>query len=249
MSTRSILSTIVVVALTVLGVHLAFGERSVTAQEPAAPAQEVVRTVSVAGTGTISAVPDKATIQLGVRTQGETAAEAMDQNNEQMTALLAALRRASIASRDIQTSDFSIWPQYDTSPNGTSTVTGYEVSNRVTITVRDLANLGTTLDAAVRAGGNQVDGIQFGFTDSTALLDEAREAAMADAERKASQLAGLAGVQLSTVVSIAESGAVPPPMPVLARAEMAADMASVPVETGETAVNVTVQVTYQLTSE
>jgi uncharacterized protein len=213
--------------------------------EPAAPSSEVVRTVSVSATGSAAAAPDQATISLGVRTQGETAEESLDENNEQMAALIATLREAGVASRDIQTSDFSIYPQYADSTNGTLRITGYEVSNRVIVTVRNLANFGEVLDAAVEAGGNQVDSIQFGFNDPAALLDQAREQAMAEAARKATQLATLADVQVGTVVSISESGDVPQPIFARGVMEQAAD-AAVPVEIGESAVSVTVQVTYEL---
>ena len=216
--------------------------------ETPAPADSgVIRTVSVSATGIVSATPDKATINLGVRTQAETAAEALDENTEQMQALIATLREAGVASRDIQTSDFSIYPQYESRPNGTTTITGYEVSNRVTVTVRNLDNFGAILDAAVEAGGNQVDSIQFGFSDPEALLDEARQEAMAEAERKATQLATLADVRVGTVVSISEGG-VTPPMPIM-RGVMEESMAmdaAVPVETGESDVSITVQVTYEL---
>lgn len=221
------------------------GTPTPTPGQPAASTSQVVRTVSVSATGSAAATPDQATINLGVRTQGDTADEALDDNNEQMTALLATLRAAGVAARDIQTSDFSIYPQYADSSNGTLRITGYEVSNRVIVTVWNLTNFGGVLDAAVEAGGNQVDGIQFGFNDPAALLDQAREQAMTEAARKATQLATLADVQVGTVVSISESGAVPQPMFARSPMEQAAD-AAVPVETGESAVTVTVQVTYEL---
>jgi uncharacterized protein len=246
MSRKSLILTVLVAGVTVLVALVAFGGRFAGAQDPT-PVQpgEVIRTVSVNGEGEVTAAPDQATIQLGVRTQAETAAEALEENNQRMQALLNTLREAGVAAADMQTSDMSIWPQYRHSPNGTSSVTGYEVSNAVSVTVRDLENFGAILDAAVRAGGNQVNGISFGFSDPTALLNQAREAAMVNAQAKAARLAELAGVRLGTVVTISETGAMPPPIMVRAAQEAMAD-AAVPIEAGESAVNVMVQVTYEL---
>lgn len=246
--------SLLVALVVLLGAALVFRPSFVSAQQATptpTPAEtpaanpDIVRTVSVSANGTVTAAPDQATINLGVRTQSENADEALDENNERMATLIATLREAGVASRDIQTSDFSIYPQYETSTNGTSRITGYEVSNRLSVTVRNLANFGSILDATVEAGGNQIDGIEFGFSDPQALLDQAREAAMAEAERKATQLATLAGVQVGTVTAISESESLP--IPIMARGmEQAAMDAAVPVEAGESAVTVSVQVTYEL---
>lgn len=239
------LTSALVAALIVAVALLVLGQRPVGAQQPTTVNGEVVRTISVGGEGTVSASPDQATIQIGVRTQGKTAAEALAANSTQMQALLNALKRNSLAEKDIQTRDFSIWPQYRNSSDGLeSTIIGYEVSNSVFITVRDLKNFGTILDAAVKAGGNQVNGIQFGFSDPAGLLEEARVQAMANARAKAGQLAELADVTLGSVVSVSESGAVPPPM--FVRAEMAAADGGVPIESGESSVQLSVQVTYEI---
>jgi uncharacterized protein len=246
MTRKSLVLTVLVAGVTVLVALIAFGGRFAGAQDPIqVQTGEVVRTVSVHGEGEMSAAPDQATIQLGVRTQAETAGDALEENNQRMQALLNTLREAGVAAADMQTSDMSIWPQYRHSPNGTSSITGYEVSNVVSVTIRNLENFGAILDAAVRAGGNQVNGISFGFSNPDELLDQAREAAMATAQAKAARLAELAGVRLGTVVTISETGAVPPPIMVRAAEGMMAD-AAVPIETGESAVTVTVQVTYEL---
>ena len=238
-------TTALIAALVVSIMFSLFGQRSVTAQQPAVAGEEIVRTVSVAGKGTILAVPDQATIQIGVRTEAKTSEKALEENNDKMAALQASLRRARIASKDIQTRDFSIWPQYRESSSRTTRITGYEVSNTLVITVRNIENLGKILDAAVKAGGNQVHGIEFGFSDPSALLDEAREEAMKDAKRKATQLAKLADVKLGTVVTISESGSAPTPV-FRAAADTFAEAASVPIETGESSVSLSVQVTYEL---
>ncbi|MGH2543518.1 MAG: SIMPL domain-containing protein [Ardenticatenaceae bacterium] len=244
MSRQSLLLTAIVAALTILAIATFSGRLALAQGENNTP-EPFQRTVSVSGSGEISAVPDQATIELGVRTQASTAAEALDENNAKMQALTGTLRQAGIAARDIQTSDFSIWPQYRNPSEGETTISGYEVSNRVAIKVRDLSAFGEILDQAVQAGGNQVNSIQFGFGDPSALLDQAREEAMADAAHKATQLAQLAGMNLGVVVTISESGAVPPPIIMRGAADM--EQAAVPIETGESTVSVSIQVTYELT--
>lgn len=241
------LTTALVAALIVAVTLLVLGQRGATAQQPVTANGEVVRTISVSGEGTVSASPDQATIQIGVRTQAKTADEALAANNAQMEGLISSLKRNNLTDKDIQTRDFSIWPQYRHSDNGSEpTITGYEVSNSVFITVRDLANFGAILDAAVKNGGNQVSGIQFGFSDPAALLQEARVKAMENARSKASQLAALADVKLGSVVVVSEAGAVPPPMLYREEMAMAADGA-VPIASGESSVQLTVQVTYEIT--
>ncbi|MGB0386402.1 MAG: SIMPL domain-containing protein [Ardenticatenaceae bacterium] len=239
------LSTALIAGLIVAIMLSLFGQRSVTAQQPVVVGDEIVRTVSVSGTGVVSAVPDQATIDIGVRTEGKTSEEALEENNDKMDALLASLKRAKILSKDIQTRDFSIWPQYRESSSGTTRITGYEVSNTVVITVRDIENLGQTLDAAVKAGSNQVNGIRFGFSDPAALLDQARENAMKDAKRKATELAQLADVELGTVVTISESGSAPRPV-FRGAAESFDQAASVAIEAGESSLSQSIQVTYEL---
>ncbi|MDQ4078993.1 MAG: SIMPL domain-containing protein, partial [Chloroflexota bacterium] len=218
-----------------------------TAQGDTTPTlEEPVRTVSVSGTGEVSAAPDQATIQIGVRTEAETAEQALAENNERMSALVDTLRAAGIQSRDIQTTNFAIWPQYRHRDNEAPDITGYEVSNTVSITVRNLDTFGETLDAAIRAGGNQVNNIQFDFSDPAALMDQARQNAMADARHRASQLAQLAEVQLGPVVTISESGTTPPPVIMREMPAVEADVAAVPIERGESTISINLQVTYEL---
>jgi uncharacterized protein len=202
------------------------------------------RMVTVTGQGEVAAVPDQASLQLGVRTMATTADVALAENSQRMRTLLETLKGAGIEARDIQTNQFSISPRYDYTSDESPTLLGYEAGNSVSVTVRNLDTLGATLDAVVRAGSNEISGISFGFSNPEGLLDQAREQAMTDARRKAMQLASLAGVELGTVVSIEESGSGPPP--VITRAAAAAAGAEVPIETGESLVSVSVQVSYEL---
>lgn len=211
-------------------------------------------TITVTGTGEVSASPDTAFINSGVTSQGATAREALDANSAAMRELLAALEEAGIAARDIQTSGFSVQPNYvytdARDENGYTLpprINGYQVFNTVTVRVRDLDQLGAILDRSVSVGANTVNGISFSVADPSALYDEARVEAFADARRKAGIYAEAAGVELESIHAINESlaGGYPPPQPYMMREAMAAD-ASVPVSTGELSFTVNVSVTWEI---
>lgn len=217
-----------------------------------ADAEASTPSISVSGTGTINAVPDMATINTGVVSQGETAREALDQNNEAMTALIATLQSAGLENRDIQTSDFSVRPNYAYSNRSDSDgysqpprIEGYEVSNTVSIRVRDLEELGGILDQVVTAGSNTINGISFSVENSEVLLEEARIRAVNDARAKAETLTGAAGVSLGDIRTISEnSGSAP--QPVMYRA-MAMDAApDVPIQGGELSFSVSVGITWDI---
>jgi uncharacterized protein len=215
-------------------------------------------TISVSGTGKISAKPDIAVISMGVLTHGATAREALASNSEAMTALLDTLKQYGVASKDVQTSQIQVNPQYSQpQPGGPGVpraggefiprIVGYNVANMVQVTARDISKLGVVLDAVVQAGANQIHGISFRIDHPEKLLDEARKRAMADAKHKAELLAGEAGVVVGPPKSIQESGGEEPPRPLQygMRAAMAAP-APVPVAAGEEELAVTVHVVYEL---
>ncbi|MEO6811188.1 MAG: SIMPL domain-containing protein [Isosphaeraceae bacterium] len=227
--------------------------------EMSLPNQSEDCTISVVGHGKLSAAPDVAEISVGVVTQGETAGEALAANNEAMGALQAVVKERGVAAKDVQTTNLNVSPQYSQPPqplpgqpqrNHVPTIVGYQVSNTVQITARNLGKLGALLDAVVKAGANQMHGISFRIDETEKLLDQARVKAMADAKRKAELLAGEAGVVVGKPLSIQEGGASPPPRPVrpmMMMRAMAADSA-VPVAAGEQELSVTVQVVYELKS-
>ena len=169
-----------------------------------------------------------------------------------MTAVLAALQSAGIDPKDLQTSGFSVNPTYvytdgrDASGNPLPpTISGYQVTNSVTATLRDLDRLGLVLDETVTSGANTVNGISFSASNPTEALDSARNAAFADARRKAEQYARLAGRTLGPVEAIAEGSA--PPVYNQPMMRVAADAATaVPVAAGALAYEVTVTVTWSL---
>lgn len=208
-------------------------------------------TISIEGRGEVLAAPDTAQITSGVTTQGTTAREALDANTAAMTDLIAELKASGITARDIQTSGFSINPNYvytdERDANGYTLpprINGYQVSNTVTVVVRQLDTLGAILDKSVTIGANTVNGVSFSVADPSTHYNEARKAAFADARAKAELYATAAGGTLDEINAISESQGFNSPQPVAMYAMRAeAASADVPVEGGELtfAINVTVQ--------
>jgi uncharacterized protein YggE len=211
-------------------------------------------TITIEGHGEVMAAPDMAQINSGVTTQGATAREALDANSAAMSELIAALKASGIEARDIQTSGFTVNPNYvyseERDANGYTLppkINGYQVANTVTVTVRALDTLGTILDKSVTIGANTVNGVTFSVADPSALYDDARKAAFADARTKAELYATAAGGTLEEINSISESQTFNSPQPV-AMYSMRADAAasSVPVEGGELAFAINVNVQWEL---
>lgn len=220
----------------------------------AAPAlaDDKTPTISIQGKGEVVAAPDTASVTTGVTTEGKTARDALDANTKAMAALMAALKTAGIDTRDIQTSGFSVNPQYvyPNNANGDATpphISGYTVQNAVAVKIRKLDSLGTILDDIVTAGSNTINGISFSVDDPDKLLDEARKAAFADAESKARIYADAANVGLGPVQSISENAGNPGmPQPVMFKAMAAADRAPVPVAPGQLTFDVDVSVVWAI---
>jgi uncharacterized protein YggE len=210
--------------------------------------------ISVTGVGEVSAAPDTAYITSGVVTQGATAREALDANTTAMNELIAALKDVGIEARDIQTSGFSVSPNYvysDTrDANGYQLppkIAGYQVANNVNVRVRALDTLGTVLDKQVSVGANTAFGLSFSVADPSKLYDEARKAAFADAKSKAALYAEAAGEKLGSLKSVTEiqGGGTPVPYMMKTSAEVAS-AAPVPVAAGELSFSVNVQVTWSV---
>jgi uncharacterized protein YggE len=207
------------------------------------PARAAEKLVTVIGQATISVAPDTAMIRIGVSSRGKTAREASDANAKRMTAVLTAIKDSGIAERDIQTSRLSLQPQYDPNKGGTASLLGFQVTNQLTVRIRDIAQLPAILDRAIAAGANEMSGIEFVVSEQSKLLDQARDDAIADAHRKAELYAKAAGAKLGRVVSITEEGAPSPPHPVAAMRASA-----VPVAPGEQMLRATVTVSYEMGS-
>jgi uncharacterized protein YggE len=203
------------------------------AQAPQPPAPAEARIV-VGGEGSVSVAPDFAQLRGGVSTRGKTAAEATDSNAKLMAVVIAALRSAGIEQKDIRTAQFSVQPIYaPPQPGAEQKLTGFGASNQVTVTIRQIGRVGEMLDRLVAAGATDVGNIAFLHSDLSKVLDQAREAAVADARRKAELYAHAAGLTLGAVAWITEdSGSAPPVGPRMFRAATAL-AAPTPISTGE----------------
>jgi uncharacterized protein YggE len=220
---------------------------------PAAAQQAPSITQTIAGTrlditatGEVTRVPDVAIITAGVVTKSATASGAIQEAANRMQRVLAALKRAGVEDRDIQTSNVSLNPEYRYPENQSPQLTGYSASNQLTIRFRDIRNSGKILDALVSQGANQISGPNLTIDKPEAALDEARAKAIAEGRARADLYARSLGMRVVRVVSVSESGgyAVPPPMPMFARAEAAqADTKIVP---GEQKLQVSLAITFEL---
>jgi len=203
-----------------------------------------MRQVTVVGHGESQGRPDMATVQIGVDSEAPTAKDALAQNNTQAQAVLDKLKQLGIAEKDIQTSNFSIYPTYATDGRQ---VTGYHVTNSVSVKIRNLDQSGTLLDQVVQAGANSISGISFSVTDPQSQLEQARKQAVEDAKARATQLATSGGATVGEMLVITENIGSQPPVPMaFERAAGAVADQSVPVQAGEQSFSVDVQVTFAL---
>jgi len=218
----------------------------------AAPALADITTTPIAGTeldiqatGTSTRAPDIATIGAGVVTQATKARDAMTANATAMSATIAALKRAGVSDRDIQTQSINLQPQYRYGDNQPPVLTGYQASNRVSVRIRDMAGAGGVIDALVASGANQIDGPTLSVEHPETALDEARAKALATARTRADLYAKAAGLTVRRIVRISESDQAPPIVrPMAMMAAKRAD--STPVEAGEQELAVSLSVTFEL---
>jgi uncharacterized protein YggE len=216
----------------------------VTPAWAADPAQ-VPRTISMTGHGEVRTAPDMVTVDAGVITSAATAAGALAANTARMKGVFAALEKLGVPDKNIQTTNFSVSPQYTNGENNSPRrLTSYQVSNDVSLRLEDVSKLGTALDALVTAGANQMNGISFDIRQPAPLLEQARTGAVADARSRAETYAKAAGVTLGPILSISEGGnEAPRPM-----YRMAASFAGAPapVAAGEQSVTADVSVVWEI---
>ena len=211
--------------------------------------KEAQSAITVSGQGSAYGAPDVVDIQIGVQAQARTVADARDQAATAMDAVNKSIKGNGVADADIRTVQFSIDPRYTTPPGGGSSVlTGYQVSNVVSVRIRKIDTAGKIIDDAASAGGNNttIRSISFSILDQTKLQAEAREAAVKDAKDRADKLAKLNGVKLGKPLQISEgtSGAQPisfAPAPALARSDVATT-----IESGQLRITVNVNVNYSI---
>ena len=202
--------------------------------------------IQVSATGTTNMTPDMATVSAGVVTQGKTAREAMFGNATKMTRVFEELEVAGIEKKHITTSQLSLKPKYNYQNRKAPKIDGYEARNTVSAKTYNLDDVGAMLDALVKAGVNNINGVQFSIKDSKAAKDKAREDAIREAREKAESMASAAGVKLGKLKSLSESGGNFRPQPVAYALEARSAGASTPVAAGEQAISVTVNMSYDI---
>ncbi len=218
------------------------------AQSPAPYVQVLSGTrLDVSATGEVSRVPDVAIISAGVMTRSASATAAISENAARMERVRAALKRAGIADRDIQTSNISLNPEYRYQENQPPQLTGYTASNQVNVRFRDIRNTGRILDALVAEGANQINGPNLTIDKPEAALDEARAKAIAVGRARAELYARTLGMRVVRLLSVSEGGgySVPPPMPMM-RAEARGMAADTKIDPGEQQLQVTVAMSFEL---
>jgi len=237
-------NTIIVSGILILAVLLNACSTPATAQD----VQPSQRTLSVNGTGKTYLSPDIAYLMVGVHTEGTDAAEVVASNSSKTQQVKDVLLNYGIEPLDIQTTNFSIWPNQQYDQNGSVSGIIYMVDNTLRVTLRDPSQIGDVLTSVIDAGANRIESVQFDVADKSAALTEARKAALEDAEYQASELAEAVGLTLGEIQSISTTGGgIPyPNFAGMGGGGMGAAEASVPVSSGQLAVTVEVFTTYEL---
>jgi uncharacterized protein YggE len=217
----------------------------------AAHAQQAPAKLTLTATAEVQAAPDIAEIGAGVVTQAADAAGALAANSSKMTRVVAALRKAGIADRDIQTSGLNLQPQYRFEQNQPPVLTGFQASNRVQVTLRDLKGAGRVIDTLVVEGANQIDGPNFRVANPAPLLDRARADAVRQARARAELYASAAGLSVSRITAISEGFEQRPPVPMPRMASQDSIMvsgarAAPPVSPGEVGLEAVVTMAFEL---
>ena len=214
----------------------------------AAPAtQPMPRTLSVTGSAQAALTPDIAYINIGVHSENVDPKEAVASNNVSSQAVADALKALGVDGKDILTTNFSIYPQDEYGPDNQKIGSKFMVDNTVYVTLRDLTKIGDLLGAAVKAGANSINGIQFDVADKTPFLAEARKAAVENANLQAQDLAKAAGVELGPVQSLNYYNTYASPVPMdMKGVGGGGAAAAVPVSPGQLSITVDVSVVYEI---
>jgi len=239
----------ILLALAAGAIFVAACTPEVTVQNDAPTPGEPPSGISVSGIGEVSGTPDTLDMSFGVSVQRPTVEQAVADAAALADELISTLEANGVATADIQTANYSIYPRYDYSGE-LATITGYQVDNTVSAKVRDVEGAGSVIDAVAANGSNevQISGVSFSIEDDAELIAAARAAAWADAEAKAKQLADLAGVTLGRAVTISESFSADQPVPIYRGFdELAAAEAVTPIEPGQQQVAVSLQVRFATT--
>lgn len=208
-------------------------------------------TITVSGEGTVHVDPDRARVRLGVESEAPLASDAQVETNRIANAIMAAMEELGIAADDIRTSRLSLYPVYadrtPDRPRGEPEVAGYRATNTVSVTLEDLGRIGAVVDAAIAAGANRVEGVEFELRNATEARGRALAAAVEDARAKAEAIAAALGVTLGSIVETTEQGVSSPPIPFMARTEAAmAQDVSTPVSPGRIEVGASLMIRYAI---
>ena len=210
-----------------------------------ASAEEALPTLTMNGVGSAQIAPDMAEITLGVITEAKDAAKAHRDNAAQAARVQAAVKALGVAERDIQTTRYDFSPIYDVKDNGRSVTTGYTVTNAIVVKVRNLANVGKVIDAALANGANRVDSLEFSASDPSAAKDAALADAARDARSKADAVARALGVRIVRILNVYADAQSPAPrnfMPMMMAKE--AYDAATPISAGELSFEASVNISY-----
>jgi len=212
-------------------------------------AQPAIRTLNVNGAGEVSLTPDLAYIYIGVHDEAATPSDAVDANKAHTEAVQNAIKKAGVDEKDINTTNFSIWPSQQYAPDGTISGTTYMVDNTVYVIVRNISSLGDLLDAAITAGANNINSISFDVADKSEAVKEAHAKAVENAKTQAQELADAAGVTLGDIQSISFYDNSPVPYySGKGGGGGGVDMAasSVPIQPGQLNISVSVNILYEI---
>lgn len=207
-----------------------------------------VDTISVSGTAKLRIRPDQITFSIGVETVAPTVTEAVRENNRKVSAVIAALKRGGAEDRNLQTSNLSIYPRQEYREGQQPRILGYQVTNTITVTTREVEQAGTLLQVAIDAGANVASGLSFVVSNPAQAEAEGLRRAYQDALAKAQALAAEAGRSVGRAVAIAEGGMVEPPRPMYRTMDMAAEssVGQVPVEPGTQELEFRVSVVFEM---
>ncbi|MBP9762198.1 SIMPL domain-containing protein [Patescibacteria group bacterium] len=245
---RPIMIVGVIVLLALFGFLIAKTRNELATHRTIGRPADVRDTFTIEGEGKVSGTPTLAEISFGLLSEGTDVAKIQQENTRKVNAMIDAVKALNVQEKDIQTSQYSINPKYDYK-DGTSKVSGYQVSQNISVKVRDLSKIGDLLTRVGQLGGNQVNGPTFTIDDPSSLNQEARLEALQDARKKAKALSGVLGVKIGRVVTFSETSNNPSPMPVMYRTlEVASDTAqSMPsIQTGSLDVMSHVSVTFEV---
>lgn len=201
---------------------------------------------TVSGEGKVSISPDMAVVTVGVQTTGNTVKATQDDLNRRINAVSEAVKRLGISDADIQTSNYSIYPDYDFQAP-LQRITGYNASSNLVINIKDLDITNDVIDTATAQGANSVSGVTFDVEDKEKAQNEARELAVTDAKKKAQTAANIAGFSLGKIVNYSENfgGGGIGPLPYMAR-DIALESVKTDVQPGSQEILVNVSLSYEI---